>query len=508
MALILVIVVIALLLALPISHSWLFKTRIKPKKFPPGPKGIPIFGCLHLLGKLPHRNLHKLSQKYGPIMSMKLGLVPTIIVSSPQAAKLFLKTHDLIFASRPSSQASKHISYQQQNLVFAPYGPYWRNMRKMCTLELLSNHKINSFMPIRKHELGLLIEYFKEAAHNKTVVNLSAKVTSLTTDIICLMAFGKKYGDEDFDERGFKAVIQEGMQLAAAPNLGDFIPAIAWLDLQGFTRKMKSVHKVYDEFLEKIINEHLVARGGKKTRDFVDVMLDLIDSQQTEYQIDRSTIKAIMLDMLAAAMDTSSTTIGWAMSELIRQPDVMKKMQSELQKVVGLDRMVEESDLVSLEYLEMVVKEIMRLYPAGPLLIPHESLEDCTVNGFHIPKKSRLIVNAWAIGRDPSVWNDPHKFFPERFIGSQIDLKGKDFELIPFGAGRRGCPGMQLGLTMVRLLLAQLVHCFDWELPNGMLPSELDMTEEFGLTCPRAQDLMVIPTFRLYNSISTMDLSS
>uniref|UniRef100_A0A0A0KK86 Cytochrome P450 n=1 Tax=Cucumis sativus TaxID=3659 RepID=A0A0A0KK86_CUCSA len=150
-------------------------------------------------------------------------------------------------------------------------------------------------MPMRKHELGLLIEYLKEAAHNKAVVNLSAKVTSLTTDIICLMEFGKKYGDEDFDERGFKAVIQEGMQFAAAPNLGDFIPAIAWLDLQGFTRKMKRVHKVYDEFLEKIINEHLVARGGKKTRDFVDVMLDLIDSQQTEYQIDRSAIKAIML---------------------------------------------------------------------------------------------------------------------------------------------------------------------------------------------------------------------
>ena len=212
--------------------------------------------------------------------------------------------------------------------------------------------------------------------------------------------------------------------------------------------------------------------------------------------------------MLAAAMDTSSTTIGWAMSELIRHPDVMKKMQDELQEVVGLHRMVQESDLVSLEYLEMVVKEIMRLYPAGPLLIPRESLEDCTVDGFHIPKKSRVMVNVWTIGRDPSVWNDPHKFFPERFIGSKIDLKGNDFELIPFGGGRRGCPGIQLGLTMVRLLLAQLVHCFDWKLPNGMLPSELDMTEEFGLTCPRAKDLMVIPTFRLNDSISTKNLSS
>ncbi|XP_022133199.1 cytochrome P450 CYP736A12-like [Momordica charantia] len=482
-------------------RSCLFKNHNKRKKLPPGPKGFPIFGSLHLLGKLPHRDLQKLSQEYGPIMHMKLGLVPTIIVSSPSAAELFLKTHDLVFASRPPSEASKHISYRQKNLVFSPYGPYWRNMRKMCTLELLSNLKINSFKSMRKHQLGLLIQHLREAAAcDRVAVNLSDKVTSFTTDITCLMVFGKKYEDKEFDERGFKAVMQQGLQLGAAPNLGDFIPFIAGLDLQGLTRQMKAVHKVFDGFLEKIINEHLEARDEHKTKDFVDVMLDLVDSEQSEYQIDRSAIKAIMLDMLAAAMDTSATAIGWAMPELIKHPHIMKKMQVELEKVVGLDRVVEESDLENLEYLEMVVKEILRLYPPAPLLIPRESLEDCIVKGFHIPKKSRVIVNVWAIGRDPSGWTiDPEKFFPERFIDSQIDVRGRDFQLIPFGAGRRSCPGMQLGLTVVRLLLAQLVHCFDWELPNGMLPSELDMTEEFGLTCPRAQDLWVIPTYRLQN---------
>ena len=196
-------------------------------------------------------------------------------------------------------------------------------------------------------------------------------------------------------------------------------------------------------------------------------------------------------------MDTSATTVGWAMSELIRHPHIMKKMQDELEKVVGLNRLVEESDLKNLEYSEMVVKEILRLHPPAPLLVPHESVEDCTVDDFHIPKKSRIIVNAWAIGRDPSAWIDPEKFIPDRFIGSQVDVKGKNFQLIPFGAGRRSCPGMQLGLIMVNLLLAQLVHCFDWELPNGMTPSELDMTEKFGLTCPRARDLMIVPSYRL-----------
>ena len=201
--------------------------------------------------------------------------------------------------------------------------------------------------------------------------------------------------------------------------------------------------------------------------------------------------------MLAASMDTSATSIDWILTELIKHPRIMKKVQKELENMVGLERMVEESDLDSLEYLDMVVKETMRLHPVAPLLIPHEAMEDCTINGYHIPRKSRILINVWAIGRDPSVWHEPEKFFPERFVGTNIDLQGRNFQLTPFGSGRRSCPGMQYGLTVVRLVVAQLVHCFDWELPNDMLPTELDMTEEFGLTTPRAQHLLVVPTYRL-----------
>lgn len=201
--------------------------------------------------------------------------------------------------------------------------------------------------------------------------------------------------------------------------------------------------------------------------------------------------------MLAGSMDTSATVIEWALSEVMKHPRVMKKVQKELEDVVGLERMVEESDLDGLEYLDMVLKETFRLHPVAPLLLPHLAMEGCTVNGFHIPQNSRVIINVWAIGRDPSVWSDAEKFFPERFVGSNIDVRGRDFQLIPFGSGRRGCPGMQLGLTVVRLVVAQLVHCFDWELPNNMLPTELDMTEEFGLSIPRAKHLLAFPTYRL-----------
>ncbi|KAF2284126.1 hypothetical protein GH714_019274 [Hevea brasiliensis] len=264
--------------------AWLWIRKNKDKKLPPGPRGLPIFGSLHLLGKFPHRALHQLAKKYGPIMHLQLGLVPTIVVSSPKAAEFFLRIHDLNFASRPPHEAAKYMSYKQKNLSFASYGSYWRNVRKMCTLELLSNLKINSFKSMRKEELELLIEYIKAASRQRVSVDLSAKVSSLSADMSCRMVFGK-----EFDERGFKAVIQEAMMLAAAPNLGDYIPQIAALDLQA---------------------------------------------------------------MLACSMDTSAAAIEWALSELIKHPRTMKKVQKELEKV-GKERMAEESDLESLECLEM-----------------------------------------------------------------------------------------------------------------------------------------------------------
>ncbi|KAG6721866.1 hypothetical protein I3842_03G133200 [Carya illinoinensis] len=261
---------------------------------------------------------------------------------------------------------------------------------------------------------------------------------------------------------------------------------------------MKAVSKIVNDFLEKIIDEHVQCKDENKTNDFVDAMLNLVGSKELEYNIERSNIKAITLDMLVGSVDTSATAIEWVLSELMKHPRVMKKLQKELENVVGLERMVEEVDLDRLKYLDMVVKETFRLHPVAPLLIPHQGMKDCTVNGFHIPRNSRILINTWAIGRDPSVWNDAEVFFPERFVGSSIDLRGRDFELLPFGSGRRGCPGMQLGLLVVRLVIAQLIHCFDWELPDNMLPTELDMTEEFGLSAPRAKHLLAIPAYRLH----------
>jgi len=277
------------------------------------------------------------------------------------------------------------------------------------------------------------------------------------------------------------------------------------LAYQGLVKRLKKVCKSFDIVMEQIIKDHeqYSDKEKKGQKDFVDIFLELLhqplDPQDENGPVvERTHIKAVVMTMIIAGVDTSATTVEWAMSELLKHPRVMKKLQDELGSVVGMNRKVEESDIEKLPYLDLVVKETLRLYPVAPLLVPRECREDVTIDGYCIKKKSRVIVNAWAIGRDPKVWSDNAEVFcPERFANSNVDIRGLDFRLIPFGSGRRGCPGIHLGLTTVKIVLAQLVHCFNWELPLGMSPEELDMTEKFGLTMPRSKHLLAVPTYRL-----------
>ena len=280
---------------------------------------------------------------------------------------------------------------------------------------------------------------------------------------------------------------------------------------QGVARKLDKLRKAFDQLLEQIIKDYEHPsdneQKGPHHKDFVDILLSLMhqpmDPQDDKkYVMERANIKAIILDMIAGASDTSTTAIEWAMSELLRNPRVMKRLQDELENVVGMNKQVDEADLEKLPYLDMVVKETLRLYPVGPLLIPHESVRDVTVDGYYIERKSRIIINAWAIGRDPKVWSENAEIFcPERFANDNIDIRGRDFRLIPFGSGRRGCPGIQLGLTTIKLVLSQLVHCFNWELPLGMSSDELDMNEKFSIAMTRSKHLLAMPTFRLVSKV-------
>ncbi|XP_021810845.1 cytochrome P450 CYP736A12-like [Prunus avium] len=489
-----------------LAFLWFLIQRPRHRKLPPGPWALPVIGNLHMLGNLPHRSLRDLAKKYGPIMSMRLGTKTTIVVSSPEAAELFLKTHDTIFASRPKVQSSDYLSYGTKGMGFSEYGPYWRHIRKLCTLQLLCPSKIEAFAPLRREEVGLLVESLKKAAAEGQVVDLSEKVGELIEGITYRMVLGSK-NDDTFDVKG---IIEEIMLLTGAVNIGDYLPFLSPFDFQGLTKRMKRLSKTIDQLLEKIIGEHQQvsqsgqAHQGHHHKDFVDVMLSLMHqplnpNDEQVYMIDRTNVKAILLDMISGAFDTSATAIVWTLAELLRHPRVMKHLQQELQSVIGTDRMVEESDLPKLGYLNMVLKESFRLHPVAPLLITHASMEDITVEGHDIPKKSTIFINVWAIGRDPNVWSENvEEFYPERFIDGNIDLRGHDFELLPFGSGRRGCPAMQLGLTTVRLALANLVHCFNWDLPSGLKPEDVDMTETFGLSLSKTKRLLVMPIYRLY----------
>ncbi|CAK8537668.1 unnamed protein product [Lathyrus sativus] len=434
-------------------------------------------------------------------MSIQLGQVPAVVISSSKAAELFLKTHDLVFASRPKLQGSEILSYGSKGFAFSEYGPYWRSMRKICTLKLLSASKVEKFAPIRKQELSVLVKSLEKSALVGEVVNVSDAVENLIEDIMFKMILGRsKY--EQFD---LKKLVRETLILFGAFNLADFIPWLGVFDLQGLKRGFKKISKTLDEILEMIISEHEQNTNKDKTRgeDFVDILLSIIhqtidhDSEQN-HVIDRTNIKAVLLDMMVASIDTSAISIEWILSELLRHPRVMKILQKEIQDEVGNKRMVEEKDLEKLKYLDIVVDETFRLRPTSAFLIPRESRESVIVDGYLIEKKTRIMINIWTMGRDPNIWSEnAEEFYPERFIDKKMNYQGHEFESLPFGSGRRRCPGIQLGLTTIKLVVAQLVHCFDWELPYNINPSSLNMEEKFGLATPRAQDLHAIPHYRL-----------
>ncbi|KAL5723170.1 hypothetical protein ACHQM5_006595 [Ranunculus cassubicifolius] len=478
-------------------QSFLSKHGNNSNSLPPGPPGLPVIGHLHMLGDLPHRTFQKLSQKYGPIMGLRLGNVPTIVVSSPVAAELFLKTHDLNFASRPKAQVSDYISYGSRGLGFSEYGPYWRNLRRLCIIHLLNISKVDSYVFLRKEETMRLVENLKGAAERGEAVDISVQVGSVIERITYSVIFGQGYQDIN----SFKPVIQEMLRMHGEYNLSDYVPFTKAFDLQGLGRGAKNVHRFLDDILEKIIHEHEQYSSGDKEHHmgFIDVLLSLRKTSDAhEEQLDSTTIKALTIDMLGAMMDTSATTIQWVLAELVKQPRVMTKIQEELMTVVGEHRMVEESDLPHLAFLNMTVKETLRLHPVAPLLLPHQSIEDISVEGYHIPKNSLIIVNAWAIGRDNDAWSgNAEEFDPERFRDTKIDVRGQDLKLIPFGSGRRKCPGIELGMRTVQFVLAQLLHCFALALPHGKSPRDVDMTEKNGITVTLANPLLVIPTYRL-----------
>ncbi|KAL3358987.1 hypothetical protein AABB24_015856 [Solanum stoloniferum] len=244
------------------------------------------------------------------------------------------------------------------------------------------------------------------------------------------------------------------------------------------------------QLMSGLIDERLNERkmGNHTNGDVLDSLLNICPQE-----IDRNHIEHLFLDMFVAGSDTTSNTLEWAMAELLKNPHTLEKAQEELAQVIGRGKLIDEADVAKLSYLRCVVKETFRIHPPAPFLIPRKAVEDVEFCGYIIPKDSQVLVNIWAIRHDSSLWEDPLDFKPERFWESDIDVRGQNFELIPFGAGRRICPGLPLAIKMVPVTLGSILNTFNWKLHGGIAPKDLDMEEKFGITLGKAQPLLAIP---------------
>ncbi|KAL2516773.1 Cytochrome [Abeliophyllum distichum] len=469
------------------------------QKLPPGPRKLPFIGNLHqLVGSLPHRSLKKLSEKYGPLMHLQIGELKTIVVSSARTAEETLKTNGLVFADRPELLLTKIMFYNFSDLGSSPYGEHWRQMRKLCIMELLSPKKVQSFQNIMVEEFSRLVSSIQSS--QGVPINLTEKILEAESTIICRAAVGRRYSDQ----KALISLARETASFAGIFNVGDIFPSLKFLDsLFGSKRKLVNMHKKVDFILENIFREHeedrlSITRGQTGDQpleeDLLDVFLRLKDSDEFQVSITKENIKANILELLFAGIETSSTAIEWAMATMMKHPRVMEKAQREVRQAFKGNKKISHSDIQNLSYLKMVIKESLRLYPPGPLLGPRLSRAKCTIDGYDIPANTIAIINGWAIGRDPEYWDNPEVFEPERFNNISTTFTGANFELIPFGAGRRMCPGISFGLASIEQSLAYLLYHFDWKLPGGISPEEFDMTEKAGATSGRKHGLCLIPT--------------
>ncbi|KAK9992811.1 hypothetical protein SO802_022514 [Lithocarpus litseifolius] len=478
----------------------------------PEPSGaLPIIGHLHKLGGQNPiaRTLGAMADKVGPIFMIRLGMKPALVISNHEAVKECFTTYDKAFAARPMTSQGKHLGYNNAILGFSTYGKYWLNMRKLTKIELLSSRRLETLKDVEVLEVETVIKDLytlcKSNEGNQANVVISEWVERLTLNIITKMIAGKRYFDSfnhgnDGEAQRIRKNIKDFMYTVGVPIISDLIPFLGCFDLLGQVKSMKRIARELDSVAGSWVEEHSMRRlkGSEPTDklDFIDVMLSKIEDDAEFGHTRETIIKATAIILVVAGSDTTSLNLTWLLSILLNNKHALKQAQEELDLKVGRDRWVDDHDIKDLVYLQAIVKETLRLYPPNPLSVPHEAMEDCHVCGFYVPKGTRLLVNVWKLHRDPRIWEDPEKFLPERFLTSHasIDASGQHFEFIPFGSGRRACPGYTFALQVSYLALARLLQGFEFTTPSNML---VDMTEGLGISLNKVTPLKALLTPRL-----------
>ncbi|CAD5168711.1 unnamed protein product [Musa acuminata subsp. malaccensis] len=465
---------------------------------PPGPVGLPLLGSLLSLEPDLHRYFARLARAYGPVFSLRLGTRLYVVLSSPAAVREALKDHDVIFANRDPAATATAVPGTQHGLLWSPHGTLWRTLRKVTVREFIGGGGCNEAVrSLLRREVRRAIARLR--AREGEPVEVWELVFTTALNVMTSMLWGGLSEDGDVSMK-FRAVVEGVVELLGAPNVSDLFPVLAALDLQGMGRRMKRIWDRYDVLWKKFV-EDSGRRGeedeGKGGKAFLQVMVEVLERRDQKDPLTMDHVKALFMELILAGTDTTSTTIEWAMAELMRNPDIMRKIQDELDAVVGKERAVEESDVPKLEYLRAVTKETLRLHPVAPLLVPRSPSSPCTVGGYTIPKGSKVFVNVWMIQRDAAIWGeDAVEFRPERFLTAADDkygFRGTNFAYLPFGSGRRMCAGISLAEKMVTHMLASFLHSFRWQLPEG---EKLELGERFGIALTKAEPLVLVPTAR------------
>ncbi|KAL9269466.1 Cytochrome P450 76C1-like protein [Drosera capensis] len=503
-----------------LSRKRMNRAESRVPALPPGPYGLPVLGYLPFLGKELHRELTYLASTYGPIYKLWLGSKQFVVISSPSIVREVLRDQDVVFANRSPIIGALVGTNAGQDIVFSNYDEGWRKRRKLFVSEMLSRSSLEDCYDQLNRQIKKMNQYLH--GKNNEPVDVGFVASNIVNNTLMSVIWGDtldgfmgSQGLNNNSNRSNQAeyhdLVRELTFLMGVPNISDLLPMLARFDLQGLERKIKHAASKLDQIFNLAIArcrrniESESEDGERKSHrrsNFLQILLQLKEDKDTKTSLTLAEIKGMIMNILLGGSDTSSSTIVWAMAELLENPIAMSKAQQELITLIPPQNDVEfiPSCQRHLPYLNAIVKETFRLHPPAPFLAPHSPTTTTTLNGYTIPHNSSVLLNMYSIHRDPLIWNNPTRFLPERWLGDEareVDWSGKWFQFLPFGSGRRMCPGIDVAERMVVTALAAMLYGREWRLPEG---EKVDFDDEYAILIKKSKPLIAIPTLRVFKT--------
>ncbi|KAH9650319.1 Phenylalanine N-monooxygenase [Citrus sinensis] len=482
-------------------YSFLFSfKRTKQLPLPPGPTPWPIVGNLPEMwsNKPTFKWIHDFMKELNTNIScIRLGNVHVIPVTSPEIALEVLKDNDSIFASRPLTMGTEYSSRGFLSIAVVPWGEQWKKMKKVVASHVLNSSRLRSLLVRRTEEADNLVRFIYNQCKDSPIgldVDVRLATRQYCGNVMRKMMFNRRYfgegrenGGPGFEEEEHVESLFVVLQRLYSFALSDYVPWMRVFDLEGHEKIISDAMRTASKYHDAIIDERVQQRRqGKNKDDAHDHDVDLLDvlisakDENGRPSLSVDEIKSQCMDLMLATVDNPSNVVEWAIAEMINQPEILKKATEEIDRVVGKERLVQESDIPQLNYIKACLREMFRLHPVAPFNLPHVSNRDTTIAGYFIPKGSHVLISRVGLGQNPNVWKDPLKFIPERHISAadphhQVEITEPELRFLTFSRGRRSCMGMALGSEMSVMLLARLLQGFDWSVPSH--EEKIDLAE-------------------------------